>query len=85
MQIRVTRYESGSCYLLDKIYFNRNLNMLMLNGKQFLLFSSLERLESSLAIFGEVFFNRLSIPLNKVLQDNFGKNGIFVANFLTLS
>ena len=85
MQIRVTRYESDSCYLLDKMYFNTNLNMLILNGKYFLLFSSLERLEPSLEIFGEVFFKRCSIPLDKVLQDNFGKNGIFVANFLTLS
>ena len=85
MQIRVTRYESGSCYLLNKIYFNTNLNMLILNGKYFLLFSSLERLEPSLKIFGEVFSKRCSIPLNKVLQDNFGKNGIFVAKFLTLS
>lgn len=84
MQIRVTRYESGLCYLLNKIYFNTNLNMLILNGKYFLLSSSLERLESSLEIFGEAFFKRCSISLNKVLQDNFGKNGIFVANFLTL-
>lgn len=85
MQIRVTRYESGSCYLLDKMYFNTNLNMLTLNGKYFLLFSSLERLGPSLEIFSEVFFKRYSIPLNKVLHDNFGKSGIFEAILLTLS
>jgi hypothetical protein len=82
--VRLLNKTTQTCYLLNKIYFNTNLNMLILNGKYFLLFSSLERLEPSLEIFGMVFFKRCSIPLNKVLQDNFGKNGIFVANFLTL-
>ena len=85
MQIRVTRYESDSCYLLDKMYFNKNLNMLILNGKYFLVFSSLERVEPSLEIFRELFSKRCSIPLNKGLQVDFGKNGIFAAILLTLS
>ena len=83
MQIRVTRYEFGSCYLFDKMYFNTNLNMLILNGKYFLSLSSLERLVPSLKLFGEVLFKRCSIPLNKELQDNLGENGIFVAKFFT--